>query len=470
MSYPLRIFTTLLRLTALFLVVTFTSTSAQNKEDVISSLDGAYWRSGVARVNITPEIDMWMSGYAARDKPSNGKLHDLWVKALALEDEHGKRAVFITSDLIGLSRDISKDICLQIMKNQGLERSDIVLSSSHTHSGPVVNSNLHLIYPEFDPNQLKQIASYKMSLKKAIVQCVDNAFVDMEAAIITSGIGIARFAVNRRNNKPEEILHSSQLKGPYDHSVPVLSIRSPDGSLKTILFGYACHCTTLDLNKWNGDYAGYAQIDLEKKYPGCTAMFYAACAGDQNPEPRRLVPQAEQYGLELSAAVATVLVGSMDTLPPDLKTKYHEIELDFAKPPSIAELDSVIKNDPEWQKRWAKHYQEKMKRGEYLAKSYPAYPVQTLKLGDLTMLALGGEVVVDYAIRIKNIWGNEVFIAAYSNDVMAYIPSERVLEEGGYEGKTSMRAYGQPATWAPGIEDKIILEVDRQLISLGKKR
>jgi len=431
---------------------------------------GESWKAGVANARITPKENMWMSGYAAREKPADGTLHDLWVKALALEDQNGNRSVFITSDLIGLSRDVSHSICDQIQKNQQLKRSQIIISSSHTHSGPVINSNLKLIYPEFNEEQLNQISAYRTFLEKTVIQCVDDAFNNIGPVRLSSGTGIARFAVNRRNNTPDEVLHSNDLQGPSDYSVPVFSVHSATGELKTLLFGYACHCTTLSNNQWNGDYAGFAQLELEKKYPGCTAMFYASCGGDQNPEPRGLIEQAEQYGTELAAAVTRVLKGPMNELNPDLQTNYGEIELPFSEPYSEEEFREVIVDAPEWQKRWAHHYLSKIEKGDKLQQSYRHYPVQSWQIGEQTMISLGGEVVVDYAIRLKKTWGNDLFIAAYSNDVMAYIPSERVLAEGGYEGNTSMRAYGQPSTWAPGIEDKIVKEVDRQLEILGIKR
>ena len=101
--------------------------------------------------------------------------------------------------------------------------------------------------------------------------------------------------------------------------------------------------------------------------------------------------------------------------------------------------------------------------------AYRHYPVQAWRLGNrLVWVALGGEVVVDYSHRLKNEIGaairepgteKSVWVTAYANDVMAYIPSERVLSEGGYEGDTSMIAYGQPAKWAPGLEDKIVKKV-----------
>ncbi len=448
--------------TFFLIALCYTTSNAQNNRQ--------NWKAGVAKVKITPEHDMWMAGYAARDEPSDGALHDLWAKALVLEDEDGKRAVFVTTDLIGLSRDISKSICEKVQQNHQLQRSQIILTSSHTHSGPVINTNLRLIYPEFNQQQLELINAYREFLIRSIVNCIDQAFSQITPVKLTSGTGISRFAVNRRNNTPEEVLYASDLKGPSDYSVPVISVHKLNGDLMTLLFGYACHCTTLSNNKWNGDYAGFAQIELEKKYPGCTAMFYASCAGDQNPEPRGLVAQAEQYGTELAAAITRVLEGEMKEMNPKLKTAYQEVELELDKPYSVDELKLIEADAPEWQQRWASHYIKRIEMGEQFLKEYPHYPVQSWQIGDRVLITLGGEVVVDYAIRLKNTWGHDLFIAAYANDVMAYIPSERVLQEGGYEGNTSMRAYGHPAIWAPGIETAIIQEVERQLLSLGRKR
>ena len=119
-----------------------------NAQDLSSAFeDQKGWKAGVARVVITPPEYMWMAGYAARDKPADGKLHDLWLKALALEDAEGNKALLITSDIIGFSRDLSQSICRKLSEMFNLERKDIILSSSHTHSGPVLNNNLYGIFP-----------------------------------------------------------------------------------------------------------------------------------------------------------------------------------------------------------------------------------------------------------------------------------------------------------------------------------
>ena len=90
--------------------------------------------------------------------------------------------------------------------------------------------------------------------------------------------------------------------------------------------------------------------------------------------------------------------------------------------------------------------------------------MQAWKIGNLTWVALGGEVVIDYSFRLRSELGPNLWVFGYSNDVMAYIPSERVLKEGRYEGDTSMVPYGKPSAWSPGIEEKIISKT-RELVA-----
>jgi len=451
-------------------VILFIFAGCQNKFEQHETIaQEGFWQAGVNRMVITPEESMWMAGYAARNNPSKGKIHDLWVKALAIEDESGNKAVLVTTDIIGYSRELSESICKRLEDQFNLKRENIILSSSHTHSCPVCNKNLINIYPPFDEKQMGKINEYQSYLEEKVVSCTSNALDNMEPASLSSGIGIARFAVNRRENTEEEVLYGSELKGPSDHSVPVFKLSDPNENIKAIVVGYACHATTLDGLQYSGDYPGFAQIELEKAYPGATAMFFAGCGADQNPIPRRTIALAEQFGRELSAAVIRVLKEPMKVQVPQLLTSYNEIELDMSDPPSLEELHQVKDESGGWQAQWANYYIEKINKGEVLPEKYSNYPIQSWKLGDQILLTLGGEVVVGYALRIKKMWGNDIFVAAYANDVMAYIPTEKVLEEGGYEGDISMRVYSLPSKWAPGIEEKIILEVGEQMAAMDRK-
>src|SRR5262249_6575153 len=110
------------------------------------SICPAGWKAGVARRNITPEGPIWMAGYSSRKSPSEGALHDLWAKALALEDGAGRRAVLITLDVCGIGRPLSLAIRERLRADHHLDRDQIVIACSHTHTGPVVGTNLIGIY------------------------------------------------------------------------------------------------------------------------------------------------------------------------------------------------------------------------------------------------------------------------------------------------------------------------------------
>lgn len=418
------------------------------------------WKAGVARTEITPESPMWLAGYASRDHESEGTLHPLWVKALALEDAEGHRAVMVTSDLLGFPKAMSDRIRDRLRASLQLERNQILLNSSHTHSGPVLEGSLTCIYP-IGAAGLERIAAYAPVLEDKVVATVEAAFKDLAPARLYAGNGVTRFAVNRRNNNEAQIQEASEIKGPIDHAVPVIRVEGADGATRALLLGYACHCTTLCEYQWCGDYPGFAQIELEQGFPGVTVMFAAGCSADQNPLPRRSVALARQYGRELAAAVARVAEEPMQALDPVLKTSYREIDVPLSDPPTREQLVEIGKKGPDYVRRSTDAMIAELDAGRPLRTSYP-YPVQVWRLGKQNLVALGGEVVVDYAGFIKTLLGRDTFVFGYSNDVMAYIPSERVLAEGGYEGDTSQMAYGMPAKWRPGIE-QIIMDGVRAL-------
>ena len=444
-----------------FSLLIFQGLYAQEKDDMI-------WKAGTARAVITPVSSVWMAGYSARDKPSEGIFHDLWAKALVLEDVHGNQALLITTDLIGFDRQFSNDISDRLKEKFGLKRSEIILSSSHTHSGPVINDNLKYIYPPFDKHMTESLKQNKQFVLRQILVAAERAMSNLAPATVLSGNGIARFAVNRRENTPEDVLYGSELAGPSDHTVNVILVRNANGKPMSVVFGYACHATCLSLNNFSGDYPGFAQIELEKEYPGAIAMFFAGCGSDQNPIPRRTVPLTKQYGKELAVAVARTIDEPMKALKAELFTRYNEIPLDFNPLPSQDKLDEYIEGDQDYLRQWAESMKGRMLKGEKFPKAYEYYPIQTWQIGEQPLVVLGGEVVVDYAIKLKSLIGNELMVMAYANDVMAYIPTERVLTEGGYEGESSMMVYNQPSTWTPGLEKKIIDEVIRQVNALKK--
>ncbi len=436
--------------------------------------DETPWRVGVARVNITPELPIWLSGYAARNKPAADKLDDLWAKALVLEDAGGERAVLVTMDIIGIDRELSLEICRRIEERFKLPRAAIALSTTHTHSGPVVGNNLAPMY-SLDQRDADRIKNYTAQLVDKLVEVVGDALEAVEPARLSWGTGRATFAVNRRNNPEGEVPQrrkDNALVGPFDHDVPVLAIHDPAppltppqheeglgdglGTLRAVVAGYACHGTVLDDYFVSGDWFGVAQNELERRHPGVIAMIWAGCGADQNPVPRRSVDWLNQHGREFADALDAAVGEPLAPISASLHTAYEEIDLPFGPLPSREELQKNSEGDSA-EARYARYLLAEWQRDGKLPATYP-YPVQAWRLGDdLTWLFLGGEVVVDYALRLKSELGpKNTWVAAYTNDVMGYIASRRVLAAGGYEGGGSRIYYGLPAVWDPKIEEQII--------------
>lgn len=443
---------------------------------LVHAQETAAWRAGLAKVTITPEKLMWMSGYGARTKPAEGKLTELWAKALVVEDAAGQRGVLVTLDLVGIDREVSLKICQQLSDKYKLPRESIILSLSHTHCGPVVGSNLASMY-FLDDTQQQLVREYTEYLPRRIDQAVDAALKSLAPARLRWGIGQAGFAVNRRNNKEADVpklREMGALKGPVDHDVPVLEVRDAKGTVRGLVFGYACHATVLSFQQWCGDYPGFAMIELEKTYPGAVAMFFAGCGADQNPLPRRTVTLAQEYGVQLARAVEELVkkgpmkeLSAKDGAPSSrgLRAVYAEIPLPLAELPTRDKLAEEASSTNKYVASRAKMLLARLQKGEKLAARYP-YPVQVWRLGpELVWVTLGGEVVVDYSLRLKKELGPDAtWVMGYANDVMAYIPSLRVLKEGGYEGGGSMLYYGLPTVWAPAVEETLVAAVHAQVV------
>jgi neutral ceramidase len=425
------------------------------------------WLAGVAKVKITPKVPMPMAGYASRGASlANGTLNELWAKAIVLRAPDSKPGVLITMDLCGIDRELSLRIKASIAAAAGIEIPNIVLSVSHTHSGPVVAGNLRpMHYAIYDQKGRELVDRYAADLVELTTECVVRAKANMRASRLAYGSGTATFAVNRRNNSEQDVAklrEAGNLIGPVDHDVPVLRVTRGE-EVAAIIFGYACHCTTLSGMQWSSDYAGFAQDEIEALHPDCVAMFWAGCGADQNPLPRRTLALAKDYGHQLADAVEQVLNGELRPLTATLAMSYQEIQVPFSPIPTQEQLAADALADNVYVASRAQYLLKKLDEGP-LATTYP-YPIATWKLGgQVEWVSLGGEVVVDFAHAIKSKATAEQtrWVMAYAHDVMAYIPSRRVLAEGGYEGGGAMVYYGLPAPWAPEIEGLILAEVDRQ--------
>lgn len=429
------------------------------------------WKAGVARAVTTPTAHMWMAGYASRNRPAEGKFNDLWAKALVLEDASGKRAVLITLDLCGIGKTLSDRIRDRLQSDYKLGREAIAISCSHSHSGPMVGDYLPSMN-FLDATQQGYLNDYTKNLENTIVRITGEAIHSMKPAQLAWTMGHADFAVNRRENqepKVPELREKGLLKGPVDHDLPVMTISdASDGKLFAITYGYACHGTTTALYEWSGDWSGVASMEIEKAHPGVTALFWIGCAGDQNPLPRKTYKLLKHYGALAAAGVEEALKApTMQRINPSLSMSYAEIDLPLDSIPPREKFQADLKSQDKFVANRAKILLAQLDKDGKLATHYP-YPIQVWRLGQqVNWIHLGGEVTVEYSLRLKKELGaKNTWVGAYTNDVMAYIPSLKVLKEGRYEGEESMVYYCLPTKWAPQIEEIIVKEVHRQVEQL----
>jgi len=389
--------------------------------------------------------------------------HPIWLKALALRDESGATSVLVTADLVGLSDKMIARIAGAAKEKHGLPRERLILNTSHNHSCPVTEDVLWLYY-EFTPEEAAAKDRYTEQVYRAYESVIADAIADLAPAELSYELGLAGVAVNRRRSRGPE---SRALPGPVDQDVPVLAVRSGN-RLRGIVFGYSCHTTALGGLSLNGDYAGFAQVALEQSNPGAAAMFVQNCGGDANPLPRirgkdaEAVSLAERYGLILAEAVNQVLAGSMGSLSGPLGVAMGEATLDLEPGLPLAELKERVPNLSGMHRREF----ELFIRQHETAGGPPGsldYPVHVWRFGaGLTFIALTGETVVDYSLKFKEAYGwNTTWVSGYNNDLLCYVPSLRVLREGGYEGTLGMWEYGHRAPFTETVEERITGLVDR---------
>ena len=227
-----------------------------------SRLGAAGFQAGAAKVKITPEGPIRLSGYGARTAVAEGVDQDLFARALVLKDEDGVLTVFLSVDAIGLPLDVRDDVIGELRWRTGIYHVRLAACATHSHYAPVIDGAIRNIF-EMTPGETKAAKEYTSRLVKRLVKAIDEAMAHMGPADVLHGRGEASFAQNRRTKD-----------GPVDHSVPVLAVRGADSKLKAVMYAYACHATTIppELNRICGDWPGYSAEALEAAHPGAIAL------------------------------------------------------------------------------------------------------------------------------------------------------------------------------------------------------
>jgi hypothetical protein len=449
------------------------------------------YKAGAASVCITPDEPLWLAGYAARTTPALGKLTDLYAGALALEDDAGQRFVIASMDLIAITRAIAEPVAEAVEARHGLSRKQLLLTATHTHYAPEFRPEKQLFFnvPAEYGAKLPAVAA---KLIEALTNVIDQALARLEPVRLFARKATAGFAHNRRRRGVK--FGNPSTEDSFDHDVPVLDCVDAAGQRKAIVFGYACHNTTIPLEdeRYCGDWAGFAKERLQQGNPGAAALFIPGAGAEPDPEPRGSIDLSRQYGQEMADAVQQALDRPGVEITGPMRVAFEEVRLPL-QAVTHGQLEQMLASDDPPQRVKAKFLCDALDRGEKLVTSCSA-PIQVVRFGnELLLIALGGEPVVDWAHKLRGGARSEereaksetqargvncgslppapgspiVWVAGYCNDMCEYIPTRRVQAEGGYEGGRANLWSSIPAPFTDDVEDRVTAAVHQLVKRVG---
>jgi len=413
------------------------------------------YKAGAAKVDITPAHPIRLNGFGARRAESEGAYHPIHARALALDDGHAP-AVLMAVDVLGIPADVYDELARRLEKRAGVKKERLAITATHTHTGPMLaGANPTLFGTPVPDEHRANIDKYTPVFIDKLEAVALAALKDMKPAVLQWGVGRVGFAANRRTRG-----------GPTDPDLPVLFVKDEKGAVRAVYLNYACHCVTISNNKLGGDWAGFAASAIEDTFAGATALVAIGGGADQNPSSGVTgdkVDVATGQGREIAAEVRRLSQHFLAPVTGAMTSKVTVLDLPLANLPTKAQWEEKAKR-MDAIGHHARVTLAKLEKGEKLPTKI-AYPVQTWCFGNaLAMVHLPGELVVDYPLRLKKeLDGRRLWVTGYANNAPCYIPSERVLKEGGYEGGGAMIYYDVPAAFAPGLEDKIVGAVKDQI-------
>ncbi len=413
---------------------------------------------GVGKRTLPSPIGEYLGGFASRTEPCKGVLDDLFVKA-ALFKDRGNTFLIVSLDVVCLNTALSDEIRQMICSSFGIKTESILLATSHTHSGPEIRTGFKWL-PDFrscTPGYISQV-------KECILESVELALSDLEEVHLFYGIGQSDIGVNRRLPLNGKIIFGPNPQGPVDKDVPVIKGVVEDGTIKVILFSYACHPSAMASSFATTDYVGAAYRLIERTL-GTTALFLQGFGGNIKTDitEGKKFKEAEYEGVialgeRLGREVIKACNSPMDEIEPNLYSASVKVSIPFSRIPDNEEIEEKLKNGNIYEKSWAASIKD-----ERILPKHIDMEIQRIDLGtELSILALSAEPVIEYLPLLRNIVTNmRIVPIGYSNGVIGYVGVSEHYKEGGYEVEGWYIHYLYPSPFAPQIQDIILQGVQR---------
>jgi len=413
-------------------------------ESVFCPAGQAALKGGCAKVNITPPLGVWLSGYGSRDKPSDDIVDELYAKGLVLDDGSNTIAI-ISTDLLWVPLEITNAARAAVKKKTGIGKQNVLICGTHTHFGPKIFAKTK-IGPDVPDNTVDE--SYVKTLIKKMADSVFLAHKNMQEVRIGAVKGeIPEIVYNRRPTDangsvqmkfslPPEVLATREIVhgpdgsvrvtftfpegepelifGPIDPEAWVVRVENVDGKIVGSIVNFACHAVSGSAYPdWfysiSADYPGHTMRIVEKAEGGI-CLFASGTAGDVVPIRRGREPRV-QIGKALAGEVVRRLQFVPTCSEVSLKALTKEVQLPLKEALSP---DRIIDADK--------------------AKKTLTTEIQVLRIGDVYLLGLPGEVLVEVGLQIKERAGLEnLLVISLSNDAVGYVCHSEAYEEGGYE-------------------------------------
>ena len=424
---------------------------------------------GLARVDITPETPILLSGYQSRTAAAEKVEMRLHARALALGEDGPGLTVLLAAEVIAIGEDTAAHVATELERRFGIPRARVAVTATHTHAGPALADTIPFMFSRDLPEEERdRITRHTRVFREKLVAVAAAAIAARRPARLAWAEGRVDFAAHRRTVVDGKWKGFGIVPGgPVDHALPVLRVTDAAGTVRGVLLGYACHCTTLagSDNFVHPDWAGDAAARIEAAHGGAPALVTIGCGADANPGMPRGLAGVPVHGAKVAAEVARLLAEPMRPLGPVTAATLRRMELPFDRAVTRAELETRTATGSRVQTAYAaRRFLAELDAGRALPAALP-YVVQAWSFGrDLRMVFLAGEVVSEYSLRLRRELPDErLWMTAYANATPSYIPSRRMFPEGGYEIDGSMDYYGWPVRLAENTEDVIIDAVKAML-------
>ena len=415
---------------------------------------------GFAKTDVTPAEPVVLAGYGSRTAPFESIDTKLYARAMVIGDQEPHAIVVL--DNCGITREITAAVRKRLVPH-GFPADHIMVATTHTHNAPALDGYAPILWQgRMSAEMVRATNAYTQKVIKKMVAVILAAKKNTQPLNVFWAQGKVTFGGNRRViNEGKWGGFGFQMDAPVDHSLPILCAKDDQGIVRGIWSNYACHCTTVGAkNNVNGDWAGFANEDMEKAFPQAVAIMSIGCGADVGPQPSGSLEIARTHGQSIAAEVKKLIAGKKWkrlTKAPNSRTTIVHLPLEKPKPKSHWEKQALGRG---FEKQLAIKMLAEISRNGSISDKVE-YPLTTWTFDkDLAIVFMPGEVVVDYAVRLKTeLDWKRIWITGWANRMPGYIPSRKVLMQGGYEADFSQVYYGLPGRYQPGIEDLICSRV-----------